>query len=730
MTQQEMFGRAVWLGAADCKNTDAFVLRGRFCASAVKRATLRVLGLGFFYCYLNGKRVGDEQFLPLSTEYEPRPNFPTGQRLTAFRTYVPEYDVTSLLREGENEIVIHFGGGWYTFEQYPRRQQQKFGDPKAIWRVFGESDVGAFDFGSSTADQIAESFVCDYRFDRFEVQDYTRATPEALFEFSADTVWKNAVLATAPDTTYHFSDCPADRVVEILPVKCVGEGAYGRVYDCGRNTTGSPVLRLLAKSGETVQVTLSEELTAEGEIDLKFSHKQTFTCVCDGTQREVRALFTWYGFRYFAVAGNAEVLGVEVVHTDVERISDFCSDNETLNWLHEAFLNTQLANMHAGIPSDCPHIERRGYTGDGQLACLATMKMLDTERFYRKWMQDIADSQDSISGQIQNTAPYTHSGGGLGGWGSGIVEIPWQFYQHFGDKEPLEKYYPNMLRYFDYVESHSERDLVISDKAGEWCLGDWCCPTSVVLPAPFVNTYFYIKSLSRAIDIARIIGKEGDIPRFEARIAACKHAISCAYLNTWDGNFFGSVQGANAFAVDLGLGDGRTWQKLLDYYTSLGEFDTGIFGTELLIRLLFERGEGDLAVRLLTSDKIHTFTEMKRRGATTIFEHWPDSYRDRSHSHPMFGAVVSHLYTYLLGIRQLQSEGGESLVIAPVSVESINRVCGYRTLQTGRVFVELCKKEGKLHAEITLPEGQNAHFLWKGEQTPLHPGKNTLCVDV
>ena len=207
-------------------------------------------------------------------------------------------------------------------------------------------------------------------------------------------------------------------------------------------------------------------------------------------------------------------------------------------------------------------------------------------------------------------------------------------------------------------------------------------------------------------------------------------AMMAAYFNTWDGNFFGSVQGANAFAVDLGLGDGRTWQKLLDYYTSLGEFDTGIFGTELLIRLLFERGEGDLAVRLLTSDKIHTFTEMKRRGATTIFEHWPDSYRDRSHSHPMFGAVVSHLYTYLLGIRQLQSEGGESLVIAPVPVESINRVCGYRTLKTGQVFVELCKKEGKLHAEITLPDGQNAHFLWKGEQTPLHPGKNTLCVDV
>ena len=703
MTQQEMFGNAVWLGAKECKNTDIFVLRGRFSARAAKKATLRVLGLGFFHCYINGVRVGEDLFLPLCSEYEPRENFPTNEKLSDFRTYVPEFDVTSLLREGENAIAIHFGGGWYTFEQNIKKSEKKYGDPKAIWRVFGEDEGGKFDFVSSTEDQIAKSFVSGYRFDRFEIHDYT--LPDPVLAKCPKTVWENAILARPLDTKYEFSDCPADAVMETLPVTLVKTADMARIYDCGKNQSGWPVLRLFGKSGETVRVLMGEEPDDEGNLDPKFTHKQEFICKCDGTEKEVHPLFNWFGFRYFSVEGPAEPTCVQAAYTRTERTSDFTCDNDDLNWLHEAFLNTQRANMHAGIASDCPHIERRGYIGDGHLACRAAMKMLDTEAFYRKWMQDIADAQDSISGHVQNTAPYTHSGGGPGGFGSGAVEIPWQFYCHFGDSSVLEKYYPNMCRYFDYLESHSERELVTSDKAGEWCLGEWCCPTSVVLPAPFVNTYFYIKSLTRAVEIAKMLGKDEDIALFEARIAAKKAAIKSVYFNTWDGNFFGGVQGANAFALDLGLGDERTWKNLLTYYEDLGEFDTGIFGTELLLRLLFERGAGELAVKLMTSKKTHTWAEMRARGATTIFEHWPDSWRDRSHNHPMFGASVSHLYDYLLGIRQIQTANGEHLVIAPVFTSHLSRVDGYRTTRWGRVAVSYTKKGDEVSLTVELPEG-------------------------
>ena len=703
MTQKEMFGAATWLGAHECKNTDIFVLKGRFSLRAAKKATLRVLGLGFFHCYINGVRVSDDLFLPLNSEYEPRENFPAGEQLSDFRTYVPEYDVTDLLCEGENVITIHFGGGWYTFEQNIKKSEKKYGDPKAIWRVFGEDADGAFDFVSSESDKIAKSFVTGYRFDRFEIHDYT--VPNSLLTECPETVWENAVLARAPQTKYEFSDCPADAVMETLPVALAREVDGVRLYDCGKNTSGWPVLRLFGKSGETVRVLMGEDITAEGDLDPKFTHKQEFICTCDGTEREAHALLNWFGFRYFTVEGPAEPVCVQAAYTRAERISDFHCDNDDLNWLHEAFLNTQRTNMHAGIASDCPHIERRGYTGDGQLACRAAMKMLDTEKFYRKWMQDMADAQDAISGHVQNTAPYTHSGGGPGGFGCAIVEIPWQFYKHFGDAEPLFKYYPNMLRYFDYLEAHTERELVTSDKAGEWCLGDWCCPTSVVLPAPFVNTYFYIKSMEHAVEIAKMLGKDADVSMLCDRIKSKKAAIKSAYFNTWDGNFFGCVQGANAYALDLGLGDERTWKNLLTYYENLGEFDTGIFGTELLLRLLFERGAGELATTLLTSKKTHTYAEMRARGATTLFEHWPNSWRDRSHNHPMFGASVSHLYDYLLGIRQIQTANGEHLVIAPAFPSQLSHVEGYRTTRWGKVAVSYEKKGDEVSLTVELPEG-------------------------
>ncbi len=726
MTQQEMFGRALWLGAEECKNTDIFVLKGRFFSRAVKKATLRVLGLGFFHCFINGVRVGDDLFLPLNSEYEPRDNFPTGERLSDFRTYVPEFDVTSLLKEGENTVTIHFGGGWYTFEQYIKKGEKKYGDPKAIWRVFGEDEGGEFDFVSSEQDKIAKSFVTDYRFDRFEVHDYT--APNALDEKCAETVWKNAVCVRAPETKYEFSDCPADAVMETLPVTLLKQTDTARIYDCTKNTSGWPMLRLFGKSGETVRVLMGEELNADGELDPKFTHKQEFICTCDGKERKAAPLFDWFGFRYFAVEGPAEPICVQAAYTRAERTSDFQCDNDDLNWLHEAFLNTQRANMHTGIASDCPHIERRGYTGDGQLACRAAMKMLDTERFYRKWMQDMADAQDAISGHVQNTAPYTHSGGGPGGFGCAIAEIPWQFYAHFGDASVLFRYYPNMLRYFDYLEAHSERELVTSDKAGEWCLGDWCCPTSVVLPAPFVNTYFYIKSMTRAIEIAKMLGKDEDIALFEARIAAKKAAIKSAYFNTWDGNFFGGVQGANAYALDMGLGDERTWKNLLTYYESLGEFDTGIFGTELLLRLLFERGAGELAVKLLTSKKTHTYAEMRARGATTLFEHWPNSWRDRSHNHPMFGASVSHLYDYLLGIRQVQTLNGEHLVIAPLFTSHLSRVSGWRTVKAGRVAVSYEKKGDEITLVVELP--CTATLIHGEKSITLNAGTHHLTLEV
>lgn len=720
MKQQEVFSSAKWLGTKDYSNGKLFIIRSRFTVDKVKNATLRVIGLGFFHCYVNGKRVGNDLFLPLSTDFEERENFPVNEVISGHRIYVPEYDITSMLNDGENVIAVHFGGGWYTCED-----EVKYGDAKAIWRVFGEDANGGFDFVSSENDKISASFVKEYNFTEYEVHDVTDKNVNAHTVDFNDEDWGNAVAVRPLDTEYLFTECPSDRVCNTLTAVKLKECAEYSLYDCGKNISGYPVLKLNGNKGEKVRVVFSEELETNGNLNLKFNQDQWIEFICDGTERFVCPLFTWFAFRYFAVYGNAESEKVEVVHTDVKVTSSFVSDNELLNWIHDTYINTQLTNMHAGIPSDCPHLERRGYTGDGQLACHAAMNILDAESFYRKWINDIRDCQDALTGHVQYTAPYTHSGGGPGGWGGAIVEVPYQFYKHYGDTSVLEECYPNMLRYFEYLEAHSQANLVVSDKEGEWCLGDWCTPVSIVLPAPFVNNYFYIKSLGRCIEIAKIIGKNEDIPEFEKRIKERKAAVIAAYFNKWDGNFLGGQQGANAFAVDIGIGDERTYKNTVADYKKLGGYDTGIFGTDILTRVLFENGDGQLAADLILSESVHSFAEMKRRGATTLWEYWPESLRDRSHNHPMFGAVTAYIYDYLLGIRAKNGSAAYSeIIISPVIVDGINRVEGHRTFKTGKVSVSYKKTENSIEFEIEIPENQSAEFVFDGKTHMLSVGIN------
>lgn len=726
MDMTSVFGKAKWISAPEKNGSVPMyqIARSSFSLLNIKKATLRVVGLGFFHCYINGKRVSNDFFLPLSTDFEPRENYPIEEILSGHRIYVPEFDVTDMLVSGINTLALHFGGGWYTVTD-----DAGFGKTKAIWRLFGETENGEeFDLVSSEDAKANESYVRDGFFPCWENHDYTLGFTEAAFapDFD-DSAWENAVAAKPLETNYLFSDCPPDRVCETLAPKLLAKEDGFTLWDAGKNCTGWPLLKLTAKKGETVTLYMGEELNPDGTFSDFFNFHQIVKYVSDGAEHIVHPEFAWFGYRYFKIEGSAEPVCVEFIHTAAAQTADFTSDNDILNWIHTAYVNTQLSNMHAGIPSDCPHLERRGYTGDGQLTCHAAMNIFDTKAFYKKWIGDIIDCQDTITGHIQYTAPYLRSGGGPGGWGCAIVEVPYRYYLHYGDDEMLRLAYPSMLKYFEYLESHSEGNLVISDKEGEWCLGDWCPPIQVILPAPFVNNYFYIKSLTCAVEIAKLIGKEEDIPLFEKRIAERKKATVSAYYNSWDGNFVGNMQGANAFAIDIGLGDKRTYENLVNRYSSLDGFDTGIFGTDIVTRVLFEGGDADVAFKLLTSTARSSFGEMKRLGATTIWEYWPGSLTDRSHNHPMFGAVAAYFYDYILGIRAKNNSAGyKEIIVSPAMPAGLGTVSGYRTLPAGKISVSLESDGSNAKAMITVPDGIKASFVFGKTETELHAGENTV----
>ena len=735
MKQEFFFHNAKWVGLSERTAKSFAVLRGHFDVEVIQKVSLSVLGLGFFKCYINGVCINPDTFLPLSSDFEGSCD-PREEVIAGHRIYVPQFDITPFVRLGKNVIALHFGGGWYT------HKCRVFGLPKAIYHISVEGQDGTQHFVSDEHCHVGGSYVSDYDFVKFETQDYSAWTPCLADNFD-DSAWDFATVTEALDTEYCVTDCPRDALIEELSVKKIGQGERGIVYDCGQNTTGYPVLEIGAKAGERVSVYFSEGLSPEGGIDPKHAHGQQYEIVSDGTARTAQPEFTWYGFRYFEVVGDAVPKCVKVVHADVSPASSFESDNETLNWTYRTFMHTMLCNMHTGHPSDCPHLERRGYTGDGQLTCHAALSTLDAKAFYEKWMQDIGDCQDVVSGHIQYTAPYIRSGGGPGGWGCAIIEVPYQLYLHYGEKDILAKYYDNMRRYIDYLESHSEFGLVTSDKAGEWCLGDWCGPIilypekditshnqQVMLPAPMVNTYFMVKSLNRLCEIARILGRDEDIPAYSEKAETRKRAIQAAYFNTFDGNFVMNVQGANAYAVDLGLGSEKTYANMVRYYQKLGHYDTGIFATDILTRVLFERGETDLAFDLLTNNGTQGFEHWRQNGATTFHEYW-DSNRSRSHSHPMFGAPVAYFFEYLLGIGQKAGTAGyTSLVIAPQIVSKCNRMSGIMKTPNGTVAVGYVKENGRIRFKITIPTGTEAIFRYAGQEYSPETGENEFAFDL
>lgn len=327
-----------------------------------------------------------------------------------------------------------------------------------------------------------------------ETQDYANIRLDGWNAVGFDSSeWKQTEEVAPPDSDYFLQDCPPDRVIRYIKPALIAETADSYVYDMGENITGTPIIKSKERNICKIELKASERIRTDKTLEEYTIHNQCSQFITDGSDRLYSLRFTWYGFRYASVSKNAEIFFCAVIHADVAVTSAFRCDNPTLTWLYDAYVRTQLDNYHCGVPSDCPHIERRGYTGDGQLVGECGMMLLGSRTFYRKWLRDIADCQDTVSGHVQYTAPYIRSGDGPGGWGCAIVEVPYTYYKFFGDTEVLEEFLPRMLHYFEYLEARSENDLVVSDQPEQWVLGDWCTPTKIEIPAPYVNTYFHVK---------------------------------------------------------------------------------------------------------------------------------------------------------------------------------------------------------------------------------------------
>lgn len=744
MTNQEMFGQAKWLAPElDCTSP---CFRREFTLGKVKNAEITICGLGFFELFINGERVSDELLVPANSQFEKRDlrqfGYPIDDTLS-FRIYCMKYNVSHFLKPGRNSLGIRLGCGWYDQRSYTGEGDVSYGRVKLCFNLTvneeaGESKVIVSD--EKTLWHRSEIlFNSIYHGERHDCSLEQRGFSEPEFNMAG---WSLPEIIDAPESEFYIQTCPADKIIRTLTPKLYKSFDGKNIYDAGEAVSGYALVASLADGAE-ITVRYADETDENGELifDSTGGDNRIQQEVFKNTRagEEYFPHFCWHAFRYFELSDNAVPVEVRVIHSDCPVTSSFESDSEVLNWLYKTYLRTQLDNMHCGVPSDCPHIERLGYTGDGQLCAEAAMLMLDSREFYRKWMEDISDCQDVHNGHVQHTAPFMGGGGGPAAWGGAIVVVPWVFYRCYGEKSVLERFLPKMLKYFDYMLSRCENGLVCREEEGGWCLGDWCAPVEellpkkrtrsrVLIPESYVNTALFVKFMQTAIEISGIIGKPEMTEHLPAQIEKCKRALEVAYFSPMTGCFCGDVQGANSYALDIGIGNEKTLRSTVEKYIKRGMLDTGIVATDLLPRVLFERDCPQLAFDLITSKGDVSFYYMMTHGATTLWEDW---YPERSLNHPMFGALTRYLFTYLLGIGQAENSAGfERVLIEPMLVEGLNSASGHITTVRGKIAVSFTKTDKTADFTINLAEGMNAAFRLGGFERELYSGENKFSVSL
>ncbi len=733
---QEWGGK--WIGAGkDALVAPAPMLRREFEARGkVTNARAYVTGVGYYELHLNGKKVGDHVLDPGYTRFDKRVLYAT-------------YDVTEQVKRGKNAVGVMLGTGWYevhtlavwNFEQAPWR-----GAPAARVRLEVEYADGGKDVvvsdegwklgsGPIVYDSIYGGEFYDARLEK-------KGWDEAGYD---DSGWKGASVMEGPKGTLVAPDMRPIRVTAVVTPKSVKEVKPGVfVVDMGRNFAGVPELRVTGPAGATVKMRCGERLGADSglhqdEIDVyvkKRGADQAFqearyTLKGDGTE-VWSPRFSYMGFQYVEVTGFPGRPTVEnfrglVMHSDVESVGRFRCSNPVLNWIDDAARAAYLSNLHS-IPTDCPTREKNGWTGDAHLAAEMAMYHFDPLPLYAKWMNDFDDAQGA-AGDLPGIIP---SGGwGYGkqigpAWDTAYFHIPWYVYLYYGDTRMLERHYPRLAKYVDYVTANREKDGTVS-----FGLGDWA-PYEAQTPFPLTSTAYYYRDLVILSEAAKVLGKGEDARKYKDMAEGVKVAFIKRFFDDKNETYANGTQTALSCALYQGLvpagHEGAVFANLVKAVEAKkNHLDCGILGTKYLLNVLLDHGRADLAYAVVAQTDLPSWGYwMKEKGATTLYESWKDV---DSRNHIMFGDVSAWFFRALAGIRPDEKRPGfRHVLIRPQVVGDLTEAAGEVHTVRGVISSSWKRVGDRVEMEVKLPANVTASVWVPGEAAAREVGSGTYRI--
>jgi alpha-L-rhamnosidase len=529
-----------------------------------------------------------------------------------------------------------------------------------------------------------------------EVHDGSDEDPALHRADYDDAAW--APVRVLADSKHRLEPHPGEpmrRIATFAPVRIWSPRSGIWLVDLGQNIAGRLRLRLRnAPPGTVIRLRHGEMVGPDGRlyVDNLRSVLASDTWICPGGDCSWEPAFTVHGFQFAEIAGWPDPAGPGpgdlsgiAISSDCPPASAFACSDPRLERLMSNIVWTQRDNW-LDLPTDCPQRnERLGWTGDIQVFIRSAIANHDVQAFFDKWLADLFGAQEP-DGCLPNFAPAPRSLAdswgrrGDAGWGDAGVVCPWQLWRCYGDRRVLERWWPGIRRWLDYLSATADpasglRRPVAPDGRKLVVFADW-----LALDGPpddrrggtapeLVMSAWHAEALRLGAAIAAALGRTDEAGELAGRHAAAVTAFRRAFIGAGARVAVpGRAETQTGYALALRFGlllpEERPAgaARLVELIAARGgKLATGFLGLPHLLHALSENGHGALAWRLLLDDGYPGWLYSVSQGATTVWERWDGWTRERgpadpgmnSYAHYAYGAVCDWLHEAAAGLEPL-----------------------------------------------------------------------------
>ncbi len=695
-------------------------------AELPEKAEMLICGLGFYRLYINGTEITRGLLSPYIVNSD-------------CNLMYDNYDLLPYLQTGKNLITVLLGNGMqnaiggyvWDLEKAAFRSSPKFALELLMTNKNGEetSIISDGHFRTAPSPILFDDLRMGERYDA------TKENGDPTSLDYDDSSWRFAIGAELPRGIPTLCTTPPIVVEKTLhPVK-IWEEDGGYIYDFGENNAGLTELCIEGTVGQKVILTHGEWIR-DGKFtvdNIRFVRPEyadiplyaqitEYTCHGKGVEKHIPS-FTYYGCQYVRVTGitkeqaTTDLLKFHIMHSDLKPIGDFACSDERLNRLLDMTRRSTLANFYH-MPTDCPHREKLGWTGDANISAEHTLLYYKADLAYQEWLKTIttAMTTDGVLPGIIPTGGWGIAWGNGPSWDRIIVIIPYLLWKLRGNLEAAKFCEHEMLRHVYHLASTRDENGLLG-----YGLGDWCSPSPDPLnpkaPLHLTDTITGLDSIRRAGELFRALGRTETADYCVNLAENMRQAVLTYLYDKETGVLKGECQSSQAMALFYNIVEeedkAKVFANLVKYiHAEDDHIDTGIFGAETIFTVLAEYGEVDLALHMITRPDAPSYGWMLERGMTTLHEGIVMKEIPESFNHHFYGHITGFFMKYLAGIRQNpKMEGDNTFIISPCFASTLEHAKASLETNYGTLSSSWTKNDDTITLDVVIPENMTGSVV-------------------